>query len=234
MVAHTRRKFQAILAHSRPLASVNIVQFVFCVLSTIYLTTGFASYLPDMACDFFGKNIKGILFSYVLAHIWSVSEFFRLHCHFYKRKSTDRMYVLATALLLPPQALRLRNRLIENMVQTQHPLAIALAVGKANESADMAKATLRDIYWPLLPCWLPSLTRMITIEASQLINPIIKKCLEIRAMTDARFSADKLLAQPKVAEKDFGVCAYCPRCGDTFTRMDGSCANGTPLLPLSK
>ena len=132
---------------------------------------------------------------------------------------------LLSALLLPPQALRLRALVGEGYFPAQHPLAVALAMAARPRQGQLAFAVLADLRWPRAVGEASALEGEILAGFRRRLEPRIEAMLAA-----AGWSAADLLRPP--APDQPSSCAYCPRCGDQFVAGPRLCPQGIPLQPL--
>jgi len=145
-----------------------------------------------------------------------------------KRPGADkRGSTLLGALMLPAQALRLRAVVAEGFFPPQHPLAVALALGRRREQVELAFQTLADLRWPTDDRHDSPLAREIAGWFRSALEPELAARLKA-----AQLRPKQLLAPPRPDSP--ASCAYCPRCGDQFTSAGGACPHGIGLVPLGR
>lgn len=137
-----------------------------------------------------------------------------------------RFSLLFSALLLPPQAYRLRSRIGAEYLRAGHPLAWLAVVGRQEDFVLYARQALTDLRWPLPPAHVEAnelkLHQAIGSWTAARVEVEVARLLALRGVSEAG-----LLAAPKrdCAES----CAYCPRCGSQFTTPEGRCPHGIGL-----
>lgn len=138
---------------------------------------------------------------------------------------------ILVALLFPPQGLRWRRVLTDAMRPAPHPLLLVPGRGGREARRELAFATLTDLRWPLpLPLRgdvgrLAEAAAMRKWYAAEFEERVLAPWL-----AQAGLKAEELLAAP--VPDGAASCAYCPRCGSQFVRMDGSCPRGIALVEL--
>ncbi|CAM3080200.1 hypothetical protein [Rariglobus hedericola] len=225
--ARLRRRFQSIMVRSRSLAFLNTVQLLFAAGLSAYVLLDVPSHIPPVMHDALVGVLPVYLVAYAAAHVTALVLFYRLHRRFFPKAGQERASALFTALLVPPQALRLRLHLTAKLAGGLHPLAVALACSRPGVAQTFAADTLRDLHWPLRPAGLPADISALADSSARLLEPVV---LAAFASQTPPVSPDDLLAPPLRESPE--ACAYCPRCGDQFTRPDSHCSHGVALLPL--
>jgi hypothetical protein len=133
---------------------------------------------------------------------------------------------LFSALLLPPQGLRLRALLGEGFFPAQHPLAAIGAFGRQWAVERWAFCVLADFRWPLpLSGGEPPLAREIVAW----FHPVLKLHVE-RLLAGKGISMNNLMEIPKPDAPQ--SCSYCPRCRDQFVAGPKVCPHGVALQPF--
>lgn len=222
--ARLARHLRAVLARSRGISILNTIQTGLLAALTAYLLLDGPARVPQAASDALADAMPAFLAACAALHLTAVTWFFRLHRRLHPRAGSERASLVFTALLVPAQALRLRLQLTARLGAGLHPLAIAFACARPNAQHALTAATLRDLRWPRLPDTLPPDVVRLVRTSSALMEPILLAALARRS---SPLSADALLAPPARLSSD--ACAYCPRCGDEFTRADSRCPHGIPL-----
>jgi hypothetical protein len=133
---------------------------------------------------------------------------------------------LWSALLLPPQAMRLRALLADGFFPPQHPLAAIVAFGFRKSREHYAFNVIADLRWPIGSDDLSPLAREIAAW--------FRGALERRVVAElakAKVSCEELLTPP--APDSPASSTYCPRCRDQFVDQRPYCPNGVALRALS-
>lgn len=239
-VTRARRRFAVALGRTRGLAFLNTLQVGgWAALSAGLLTEAFApvSATGEVASWRQLGTPQGpwwmLIAGLVLAHGMAVWEAWSLHRRLHPERAEDRANLIFSALLLPPQALRLRAALMRPLARGLAPLAGALVAGRPATARAVASATWRDVLYPMRPATLPGFFAKLGDEATALVRPAVERALaEATAGGLGGVMPAELDAAPGAAvggKFGRGVCAYCPRCGDGFVRADGVCPQGVAL-----
>jgi len=225
--ARLKRRMQAVLLRSRSLVFLNTVQVtILAIVSAYLLFDGPARLSPELR-DAIADRLPVFLIVCAGLHLLALVGFYRLHRRIYPRAGQELASILFTALFVPPQALRLRLHLTSKLAAGLHPMTVALACARPAVARAVATDTLRDLHWPRRPVTLPASVDQLVRSSASLLKPIM---LEALGRQSAAFSPDSLLAPPTCESPQ--ACAYCPRCGDEFTRLDSRCPHGVPLARL--
>jgi hypothetical protein len=237
-VLRARRRLAIGLARTRGLAWLNTLQFTGWLSLSAGLLNG--AFNPGQPFGPLGSWRRldsgqiqwwGLCAALLTAHFIAVLTAWRIHRRLYPKSRDERTNLVLSALLLPAQALRFRLVLLRPLAQGMAPLAGALAAGTPRTARAAAAATLRDIRHPIRPSGLPAAIANLADEAAQLARPVVEQALSNAAIDGAmELLPFALLAPPANTPPE--VCAYCPRCGDGFVRMDGKCPHGVGLLPI--
>lgn len=222
--ARLSRRLRATLLRTRSIAFLNTLQATVLAGLSAYLLLNGPALLPPAARDAVASALPALLLGCTGLHVIAVVWFYRLHRRLSPKAGSERAGLLFTALFVPPQALRFRLHLIAKFGAGLHPLAVAFAVARPTIARELAVATLRDLRWPRLPDTLPPHITALVRSSSALLEPVVVAALARQVSLP---SADVLLAAPARTSAD--TCAYCPRCGDEFTRPDSRCPHGIPL-----
>jgi hypothetical protein len=230
-VTRARRRLAVGLRRTRTLAWVNTLQVAgWGALSAGLLSEAFNPGSPTRLG--FLAPWWLLVFWLLAAHVWAVTEAWRVHGRLHPTRGEERAGLIFSALLLPAQALRLRVLLLRPLAKEMAPLAGVLALGTPTSARAAAAATWRDAVYPSRPAELPSFFIRLGGEAIALALPAVERALgDATAAGLAGVTPAELLAPP--ARRGRGVCAYCPRCGDEFVRADGVCPHGVALRSLA-
>ena len=239
-VTRARRRFVVALGRTRGLAVLNTVQTAgWVALSVGLLAEFFSPVSPTGEIDPWRQlgTPQGswwiLVAALALTHGLAVWEAWSLHRRLHPERKEERGNLVFSALLLPPQALRLRAALMRPLARGLAPLAGALAAGTPETAREAAAATWRDVLYPARPENLPPFFATLGDEAAGLARPAVERSL---AQATASGLAGVTPAELDAAPAHFarGVCAYCPRCGDGFARADGVCPQGVVLKPVAE
>jgi hypothetical protein len=212
---------------SRSLVFLNTMQVMILAIVSAYLLFDGPSHLRPELSDAIAGKLPKFLIVCAGMHLLTLVCFYRLHRRIYPRAGQELVSLLFTALFVPSQALRLRLHLTAKLGEGLHPMAVALACAHPAVASAVATDTLRDLHWPRRPVTLPASVDQLLSSSISLLKPIM---LEALGRQSAAYSPDLLLAPPTC--KSPQACAYCPRCGDEFTRLDSRCPHGVPLARL--
>lgn len=224
VAASLSRRLRSALSRTRPLAFLNTLQVTLLLALTLYLVVdGPARVRPELS-EALANALPAFLATCAGLHVIAVVWLYRLHRRIHPKSGQERVSLLFTALLVPAQALRLRLHLTVKLASGRHPLAVAIACAHPAALRTLAASTVRDLRWPRLPDNLPPHIVMLVRSASAVLEPVV---LDTLARLDSALCAEVLLAPPVRVSSE--ACAYCPRCGDEFTRADSRCPHGIPL-----
>lgn len=237
-LVRARRRFRVTLGRTRTLAVMNTLQTGgWLALSAALLGGVFVPSWPAGAQTPWQGATPGDLVWWaliavlVVSHAQAVYEAWSVHRRLYPKQGEARLNLLLGALLLPPQALRLRAALMRPLGMGLAPLPVVLAAGAPDTAREAAQATYRDVRHPLRPGRLPGLIVGLADEATDLARPAVERVLaEATGGGLMGVTPEALLAPP--ARRMAGECAYCPRCGDGFLRADGVCPQGVALRKI--
>ena len=226
-----RRRLLVGLGRTRWLAVFNTLQWLGWIALSAGLLGEFFNPETVLTEGVRGSPWWALVFWLVLAHFLAVGEAWRVHRRLWPKRGEERTGLVFAALFLPAQALRLRAAILKPAARGLSPLAAVLAAGREETVRRVAANTLRDLAHPMRPAGLPALLARLADEAGALARPAMERALaEAAAAGLTGVSPAELLALPACPAS--GACAYCPRCGDEFTRLDGACPHGVALRPL--
>ena len=233
--AHLRRRAAVLAARTRGPAALNAFTLIAMALLTIYVGGDFSGRLPERGSAMFARALPWLLLallaSHVTATLWTWRAVRRLRPVTVEKRSAN----LFSALLLPPQALRLRALAGEGFFPVQHPLAAVFAFGKARARRARTFNVLADLAWPATVSAATAASDAATAdlarEVTQWFGAVVREQAEraLRA-TDPGLTREALLAPP--GPDSPASCAYCPRCRDQFVAGGGACPHGVSLQPL--
>lgn len=224
---HLRRRVRVLLGRTALVARLNAVSLVLLAGLSIYVVADVAASLPEVWSARLAGALPALLLGLLMLHVTAVVLAWRAVRRLRAVMPQKRGSTLFSALLLPPQAMRLRALAGEGFFPAQHPLAMALAFGRAAAREEMAFQTLADLRWPLVDEKEPPLAREIA--------GWFRRALEAQvgaAFAAAQISTGTLLAAP--APDAPASCSYCPRCRDQFVAGPAECPHGIKLLPVRR
>jgi hypothetical protein len=168
-----------------------------------------------------------LILSVLAAHLAAVILAWRVKRRLRPVAVEKRGTALFSALLMPPQALRLRALLGEGFFPPQHPLAAIMALGGKRAKERGAFDTLADLRWPLPAPDQEQTT--LSGEVTAWFRGVVEPQID-RLVKEAGISVKGLLAAPK--QDSPTSCSYCPRCGDQFVQGVQVCPHGVKLVAL--
>jgi hypothetical protein len=225
--AHVARRVRVLRSRSVVAVILNWVTGSVIAAITVYVGGDVASRLPAPRAAMLATALPWVLLSVCALHFVAVGFSWMALKKLKAVTAQKRGTTLLSALLLPPQALRLRMLLGDGYFPSQHPLAVAVAVPNARTPSRLAFNVLTDLRWPLRPIGPEHLTHEVLGWFRSALSEVIEPMLQ-----QAGISADSLLLAP-VAD-GAATCSYCPRCHDQFRDPGARCPNGISLLPVRR
>jgi hypothetical protein len=223
--AQVVRRERSLRGRTRLLAGLNAAVLLGMAVISVYLVGDVAGRVPAALGERLGMILPWVVLLLLGLHLVACVLGWRVVGRLLVAGRDGRKANLASALLLPPQALRLRALAGEGYVPAQHPLAVALALASRPGQAPLAFAVLADLRWPRVVAEASALERDIVAGFRRRLEPRIEAMLAAAA-----WSAAALLRPP--APDQPSSCAYCPRCGDQFVAGPRVCPQGILLQPL--
>ena len=223
-VGTLRRRQRVLVARTRLPAALNGLALAMFVALTAYVAADLPARLPGAWSERIAGVMPALLLTVFVVHVAAVGCAFRAVSRLRAVAAEKRGSHLFSALLLPPQALRLRGVLGEGFFPAQHPLAVALALDRG---PDCAFRVLADLRWPLPVAGVSA--------AGSEILAWFRTALEAEIaprLAGAGSVADDLLAAPRPDTP--ASCSYCPRCRDQFVAGPATCPHGIALRPLRR
>lgn len=222
--SHLRRRAAVVRAYTAPLAVMNTLLLGLAVFFTAYLTCEL-THIPEAWLKTVARALPMLGLYAALLHTGGIILGWRAARRLRVAGEDGRSVALFSALMLPPQALRLRSLVSTGYFPPQHPLCYALAF-KSSERARLAFQVCGDLRWPIGLDHDAAPARQITswfrAELAKLLRP------HLRA---AGINEDDLFSAP-TPDSPLS-CRYCPRCRDQFVQPLERCAHGVPLEPLT-
>jgi hypothetical protein len=223
---HLQRRIRVLKKRTAlPVVLTTVVAAVLGLL-TIYVGADLASRLPSPWGERLVEWVPLLLLALLGAHLVAVIAAWRAKRNLRPLANEKRGSVLFSALLLPPQALRLRSLLSDGFFPPQHPLSPILAFGSRRQAEEYAFNAIADLRWPLNQSDPPSLPAQIGSWFRPRMESHLLELLGTRGI-----AAAGLLAAPRLDSP--ASRSYCPRCRDQFVDEHGVCPNGVVLRPLS-
>ncbi|MBL9187651.1 MAG: hypothetical protein JNK23_09250 [Opitutaceae bacterium] len=225
--AHLRRRRRVLLRRTRAAAILNGASAAVLAALSGYVVADAAAQVPERVGAALVVALPWLLLALAGLHGGAVVAAWRALRRLRPVAPEKRGMNLFTALLMPPQALKLRALAGEGFFPAQHPLAMLLAFEAGVARREAAFNTLADLRWPTGGADDPPLAREITgwfrgVLAAEL-EPLL--CVE-------GLAPEGLLAAPKPNSPV--SCTYCPRCGDQFVAGRRVCPEGVELQPLAR
>jgi len=224
--AHLRRRARVLAGRTPVPTLLNVVTLAGFVALTVYVVGGFAERLSPRTSAVIGDTLPAVVGALFLVHLTAVIVAWRTVKRLRPVAPQKRGAALFSALLLPPQALRLRALLGEGFFPAQHPLAAIGAFGRQRALERWGFCVLADFRWPLpLPGGEPPLAREIVAWFRPVLEPQVE-----RLIADKGIAIKHLLAAPTPDAPQ--SCSYCPRCRDQFVGGPKECPHGVALQPF--
>lgn len=144
----------------------------------------------------------------LLSHAVTLTLMWRAHRALYSSARAARWGLTLRLAASPPAAVRAADALLLPLFQSEHPIAVALAVGAHTDAAHAARRALVDARQNETESSLRRIFEAWTLDVTALLQP-----------------------PPK---EHAGCLAYCPRCLTQYTERVPACATcvAVTLLPL--
>lgn len=222
---HLRRRARVLAGRTRLAVALNAVTLTAFVVLSFYvwadvasrIATGWSTRVVAAA-----PWIAGVL---LVLHVVPVVIVWRALRRLKPVRLEKRGANLFSALLLPPQALRLRSLAAEGYFPAQHPLAGFLAFGDKVSLAGSGFTVIADLRWPIDGAGDSPLALEITAWFRGIVEATVVTLLAAEGVT-----VETLLSPPP--RDAAGSCRYCPRCRDQFVAGPEVCPHGVKLRPL--
>jgi len=216
-----------LVGRTRFIAALNAAVLAGVVVLTLYLAGDLAGRVPSRVGERVAQVLPWCVLGLALGHGIAVVLAWRLLRRLKAVGPEKRRANLLSALLLPPQALRLRALLAEGFFPAQHPLAVALAVGSPRVRAELAFQVVADLRWPLDEATASALEREILADFRAALTAKVTA-----ELAPAGLTPDGLVAPP--AADSAGSQFYCPRCRAQFVPGRTVCPQGVVLERVQK
>ena len=222
-----RRRACVLTARTQACAWLNALALLLFAALSIYVAGDLAARLAPRTSDAIARALPWLVLGAFASHVAAVVIAWRSLRRLRAAVPQKRSAVLFSALLLPPQALRLRAVLGDGFFPPQHPLTAVVAFGRRRAREAASFDTLADLRWPLARQDEPPLAREIAAWFRAALEPHLAWLLARQQLV-----AETLLAPP--APDTPASCSYCPRCRDQFVAGRAVCPHGVPLQPLGR
>ncbi|MDP3070346.1 MAG: hypothetical protein Q8N18_08665 [Opitutaceae bacterium] len=224
--AHLRRRRRVLIGRTRAVVVMNGASLAGLSALSVYVVADAAAQVPERVGGMVVTALPWVLLALAGLHFSAVIAAWRATRRLRPVGPEKRGLNLFTALLMPPQALKLRALVGEGFFPAQHPLAVLLAFETGAARREAAFHTLADLRWPVGGAGDPPLAREIVAWYRGALRAEIES--RLRA---AGLDPEELLAAPKADGP--ASCAYCPRCGDQFVAGRRVCPQGVELQALA-
>ncbi|MSU50108.1 MAG: hypothetical protein EXS37_13660 [Opitutus sp.] len=221
------RRVRVLAGRTRVPAVLNAVTLVSFAGLTIYVAGDFAARVPAQWSERLARALPWILLGLVALHVVAVTIVWRGLRALKSVRPEKRGASLFSALLLPPQALRLRAVAGEGFFPPQHPFAGVVAFGGRAACAKIGFDVLADLRWPIADANDPPLAREITAWFRTALEAKVTPLLATAGI------APEALLEPPPPDA-LASCRYCPRCRDQFVAGSEVCPHGVALRPLER
>jgi hypothetical protein len=225
--AHLRRRARVLIGRTRLPAGLNLATWAAVTVLTGYLAGDVAARIPAAWGEFLVAALPWLLLGFLAVHVAAVVIAWRVLRRLRPVRPEKRGAHYLSALLLPPQGLRLRAIAGDGFFPAQHPLAGSVAFGDREACGQVGFQVLADLRWPIGDGEDSPLVREVTawfrIELEQRVTALL---------VAAGIDPAQLLAPPR--PDGSASCHYCPRCRDQFGPGPTICPNGIALRPLGR
>lgn len=228
--AHLRRRRRVLVGRTASVAMLNTTFFVLAVVITVYLVGNVSAKIPERWSEWGGRVLPLLAGYLLLLHVAAVTLAWRALRRLKAVRVDARGTALFSALMLPPQALRLRALVGEVFFPVQHPVAYALAFGRRDVVTELAFNALADARWPVGEADDAPFAREVVGWFREQMRVRLERA--VAAAGIAELKVENLFVAPS---PDSAVsCAYCPRCGSQFVDRRERCPQGVRLQAFAK
>jgi hypothetical protein len=222
-----RRRVRVLIGRTRTPAGLNAVTLAGLVGISAYVAGDVAAWIPTRWSEGAVVALPWFLLGLLVIHLGAVILAGRALRRLRPVRPQKRGANLLSALLLPPQALRLRALAGDGFFPVMHPLAAIVALGRPRQVEEWAFNAVADLRWPLAPENESPLDR----EIAGWFRAELER--RVAALLDGVGLRSEGLLAPPVPDGP-ASCRYCPRCRDQFGSGPAVCPNGVTLLPLDR
>ena len=223
--AQLRRRVRVLIGRTRLPAIFNGVTFFGMAAMTAYLAGDLASWLPVFWSERLASALPWLLLGFFALHVAAVVMAWRGMRRLKALRPEKRGANLFGALLLPPQALRLRALVGEGFFPAQHPLAAVVAWESQEAGVQWSFNVVADLRWPVGDVDDLPLGREVATWFRVALEAKVRSLLARSGVTP-----EDLLAAPRPDSPE--SCRYCPRCRDQFVAGREVCPHGVVLEAL--
>lgn len=219
---HLRRRARVLAGRTAWAAALNLATLVVLVVVSAYVGGDLSARLDTRWSELIADRLPWVLLGALLLHVAAVTLAWRAVRRLKAVRLEKRATNLFSALLLPPQGLRLRALACEGFFPAQHPLAQALAWTGDRTRRAAAVATIADLRWPIHGAEDAPLAQAISAWFRTALAKQVDKTLRREGI-----AVEPLLAPPKPDTRQ--SCRYCPRCRAQFVTEAERCPEGVKL-----
>ena len=225
--AYLRRRARVLAGRTTALATLNLVALALVAAISLYVVGGGSARVSPATAAALARAFPWLIGCVAGLHVTAVGTAWRALRRLKAVAPDRRRAALLSALLLPPQALRLRAMLGDGFFPPQHPLAVALALADGAARQQWAFQTAADLAWPIGVRSDPPLAREIAAWYRRALGERLRPLLE-----SAKIDPRELLAPPAPSTAE--SCSYCPRCRDQFVAGPRECPLGVTLQSIPR
>lgn len=224
--AHLRRRARVLARRTRGAAGLNLATLAALAIVSLYIGGDFSTRLPTPWSERAAVALPWVLLGTLGLHLGAITLAWRAVRRLKTVRVDKRATNLFSALMLPPQALRLRALAGEGFFPAQHPLAQALAWGPEGERRAAAFATIADLRWPIHGAEDSPVAREIVAWFRAALAVQVDATLRAEGL-----AGEALLAAPRPDTPQ--SCRYCPRCRAQFVTAAERCPEGVHLEAIA-
>jgi hypothetical protein len=171
----------------------------------------------------------GLLIGVLAFTITTAVRFRSAHKALYPAAEDERFTHFLTILLSPATTIRAHDVLSRPALEIFHPLAIAKVFCPEETFLELARQTLRELRYPVLP--VRTAAEPMALETERDWRALQLKTIE--AFLERTGNAPETILAPPMPT-DPACHSYCPRCLAQFTASEGLCPDcgGVALVPF--
>ncbi len=225
--ASLKRRLLSVNRRTRDIATLGFVNGLLAALLSVYFLTDSPTIVGEQWAARIAAALPLLGGYFALLHVSSLVLAWRAHRRLRPRHHEERSRIILNALLMPPQAMRLRAQIIRHAFAPQHVLTWLAAAGRRDDFAFWARRALRDLRWPrALP---PGARQSPVAHISAWMRQNGTLCVETIIAREG-FLIETFLPAPRPDGPQ--SCLYCPRCLAQFTQQGATCPHDIKLLAL--